>query len=264
VDHPALGPPEFAADQPDSGQRSRWAWRRRGRSKTLRIAIVLAVLAGLVARGLDSTPGRATTASRLAGYTWCCSATDVSARWVVPKVLTNTTSSEAVWIGVQNGYGAHPVLFLQVGILVANTKGLPPEYFAFWSDPAIGFRPDLLQVLVPGQVVRAQLVYRKGVWHVRIRNSPSPGARLVERLAAPAGDFAEWFEEDPPFSLYGSQFAVMPDAQAVHFDDLMVNGSRPKRSRLISQGFTAQQIGYFPTPVSRADGFTVAAATTTK
>jgi hypothetical protein len=252
---PTFGPPDFGNQLPDSMPPSPWPPPRRRRMRVGRLVLVVAVLAAVIAgEFVDSTPEA--TASRLAGYTWCCSAKKVSAQWLVPKVLNDTTSSEALWIGVQNGFGAHPELFLQVGILVANVAGLGPAYYAFWSDPAVGFRPQLLQTLFAGELIRTQLVHTKGSWTVRIWSGTSLESRTFDKLASPSGDFAEWFEEDPPFSLYGSRFSVMPDVQAAHFENLKVNGSRPKRSQLTSQGFTAKGVTYNPTKVS-SDGFRV-------
>jgi hypothetical protein len=223
---------------------------------------VLAVVAG--GDYLVSNPDGGTPGSRLAGYTWCCKVKEVSARWVVPKVFNDTTSSESQWIGVQDGFGAHPRLFLQVGVVITNLKGLQPEYFAFWSDPERGFHAVLLQVLVPGDVVDARLAYRRHAWTLRIEDGTTVRSLVVGGLASPGSDFAEWFEEDPSASLFGSHFAEMPDAQTSRFEKLMVNGSLPGQSGFNSQGFNARGVTYYPTSVSRSGGFTIAVSGATQ
>ena len=177
----------------------------------------------------------------------------------MPKVIPPLhQSSEALWVGVQNGYGTHPELFLQVGVLIVDVTGLTPEYFAFWSDATKGFRAQILQVLVPGDVVRAQLVYRRGVWISRIRDGSALGTKVVRGLASPAGDFAEWFEEDPPVSAAGTHFFAMPDTARTHFENVRVNGKHPKHFEFTSQGFTTDRgVAYQPTGLSRSDGFTI-------
>jgi hypothetical protein len=238
-----------------------WAYvapRRPGRRRSIAILVSMALVVALVSAGYVqslNTSGQAPT--HLAGYTWCCTVREVSAQWVAPRLLdVPADASDALWVGVQNGYGTHPKLFLQVGI-ASSPLTLNPDgtYYAFWSDAAVGDRAQFLDTVAAGFVVRAQLQYVGSAWIVRIRLGSRLVTKVIHGLAGPSGSFAEWFEEDPLRSLKGPpHYLAMPTAAPTRMTSLLVNGRAPHPGQLSSNAFeTGSGVAYYPTSPA-ADG----------
>jgi hypothetical protein len=162
------------------------------------------------------------------GYVWLGDVSEVGANWSVPIVdATSKQSDASTWIGVQPEAGGAP--FIQVGTLEEAERPGHDHYNAFWSDSQVGFHPQLLGPVFPGDVVSAQMVQVDSGWQLTLRDL---GAHRTYDITVPYGadqklTQAEWTQEDPSPSLVTPVDLPYPKMSNVSFDDVQVNNTTP-------------------------------------
>lgn len=186
---------------------------------------------------------------------------EVSADWVVPRIVGGPVSSYAsTWIGVQARDGR----FLQIGT-TEDRWGGSTDYQAFWSDPDVGFEPQFLLVLRPGDEVSAQLTEGPDGWLGTLRDD------TTGRLAAvPAGvhygvgsdmNLAEWVQEDPEAGPGAPTDEPYPAMGRVTFTSLQVDGHQPDLTGDEATALASPNgVTLIPTP-PRQDSFTFTVGT---
>ena len=223
--------------------------RRRVRG-WLAIVVSAALFAGLCAVALARGQSAGPVPPNQAGYQWCCEASEVSATWVVPRILQGASGSEGVWVGLQTDSGT---FFLQVGTneFVVDTHPLVPEYQAFWSDGPLHGSPQQLGELNAGDLVRAELKQAATGWSVSFsdRTQHWTHTTTVRHLAPSGGDLAEWVEEDPVLVFASTQERLDTMARTVPaaMSGLTVNGTAPATDALAGESFSADGRTFSPT-----------------
>ena len=160
--------------------------------------------------------------------------------WEVPRVLGRRgVGTASTWLGAQNYDAGHPA-FVQIGTtdVESPSASAPIGYFAFWSDPARGYHPVRLFAVQPGDAMVARLIVRKGV-SLMVRDVTRHRTRTVDvrDISAAALLGVEWFQEDPTLGTTPTSGRHAPYTQTVpvRFTHLLVNGTVPRGSSLLSQ-----------------------------
>ncbi len=217
------------------------------------MVIVLTLGAWSVVRVASSQP--TTSQSYLAGYQWCCNAHDVSGRWTVP-LQTHTPKgqrglrNESIWVGVQGPTGQ---FFLQAGT-ITETYGYATQYEGFWSDPEVGFHPQYLGNVSGEDVVSVRLHKVGANWVVTLVDLTHQQrfTKVISHLPSPAGDIAQWFEEDPIDVVGHGRQVEAPFAYTTDptFYGLFVNGQQlTDNNSMSAQTFiSSRHTLVYPTP----------------
>jgi hypothetical protein len=203
------------------------------------VAVVICTVLGLVTVTVSGTsPSRSAVPPNQAGYLWCCNVRDVSASWVVPRLVHPAPeSAEAVWIGAQTEDGD---FFLQVGTN-EYVSGATFQYQAFWSDGPLNGAPQNLRPpsgapqrprsLQPGDLVGARLSNGPSGWVVTFADHTQGWTRTVHLTyrARSANALAEWIEEDPVAvdPAHGSSLFRMAATHGTTVSNLLVNDAPP-------------------------------------
>jgi Peptidase A4 family len=196
------------------------------------VAVVICTVLGLVTVTVSGTsPSRSAVPPNQAGYLWCCNVRDVSASWVVPRLVHPAPeSAEAVWIGAQTEDGD---FFLQVGTNEYVT-GTTPQYQAFWSDGPLNGAPQIMgrgHTLSPGDVVGARLSHTAAGWVVTFADRTRGWSTTAHPHygVSSANALAEWIEEDPVAvdPARGSSLFPMAATLGTTVSHLLVNDAPP-------------------------------------
>lgn len=230
------------------------SWPRQRRSSMRVIAVVVVAVVALRLTGVIGDSGTPTSA--FGGYSWCCGATSISARWAVPAMVTDTaqTQSAATWIGVQDEEGTP---FIQVGTQDFNDS-IFHSYEAFWSDVAVGFHPQDLGVVDAGDRIAASLAQHGPMWTVTIDDTTRHWSTTIHvhyGTGAPL-QVAEWFQEDPTASKASGTLVAYARTTTVRFARVKVNGATPSTDALVQVVMSVPKVTLTPTPFTR-DGFSL-------
>lgn len=163
------------------------------------------------------------------GYHLRAPVTELEGDWVVPAITGGSPTAHAsTWIGAQNQDDA----FIQIGTTEDDWLG-KPAYNAFWSDTDVGFRPQELLPLRPGDEVSARLVKGATGWSGTIEDSTTGRVVSVPPSVhyAPysAMQVSEWAQEDPAIP-DGSDDEPYPNMTQVTFTNLKANNQAPPLS----------------------------------
>jgi len=191
--------------------------------------------------------------------------TDISAEWTVPQILIYGSAHNegaSTWIAVADEAGD----FLQIGTI---ENELPAAslfgsyyYAAFWSDPSVGFVPQVLPLsVVPGNLISVRLSQNKSGWSLSIDDLTSGTSSAASVSIYPRGvDLQEalWIQEDPANNSVSPPIDVLyPDTTPVSFSNLEVNHSPPNLSYDDAQALGSPNgIVLLPGPIE-SDGFTL-------
>jgi Peptidase A4 family len=159
---------------------------------------------------------------------WPADVSSVSATWQVPSISPKSPDGSAsTWIGAQNDRGGYP--FIQVGTIENDVLGFH-EYFAFWSDTAVDFHPQLMGHIGAGDRAQVSMTRRGGVWLLALDNLTSGHVSTADVTYGSVAPFtqAEWFQEDPTPSNITAKDVSYPMLTDTRFTDVRVNGVAPK------------------------------------
>jgi hypothetical protein len=221
---------------------------RCGRRRSIAIDIrtppryVLVVIASAVMLGLtacSSAPGDVATSTHahpasflnapvtgFGGYDASGPVRSVSADWLVPRITGGPLDAHAsTWIGVQDPEGD----FIQIGTTEDESIGIT-RYDAFWSDPVVGFHPQSILSVRPGDEITAHLAKGMHGWSGTLddlttgKSSSVPAS--VHYAANAAMQQSEWVQEDAATG-DGAVDAPYPNMTPTTFTALQVNDEAP-------------------------------------
>lgn len=239
-----------------------------------------AAFAGLRMRPNDSSSNEAGPRvegliTGFGGYRWHGNVTEISAQWVVPRVIgTGTDTSEATWIGAQGETPDEP--FIQLGTIayrsawpqpVTNAStGQPAQvgYQVFWSDTSQRFRAvPIVQLSRPGDLISFHMTRTSVGWRLSVKNL-SVGWRRSVTVSYGGNDAfsqGEWLQEDPSAALSVPGDVPYAATSSVRMSRLQVNDQDPVLGYQGEQALTtADGECLIPTPVD-GDGFSLVEAT---
>ena len=160
------------------------------------------------------------------GYFASGPVTDVRADWQVPQITDGSSDAHAsTWIGVQDPEGD----FIQIGTTEDESSGIR-RYTAFWSDPVVGFHPQFILAVRPGDEVSARLAKDPEGWTGTIQDRTTGSTvrvpSSVHYARAAAMQRSEWVQEDPA-TQGGTVDLPYPLMTPVTFSALEVDGKVP-------------------------------------
>jgi hypothetical protein len=192
------------------------------------------------------------------GYDWFGTTTSISARWVVPTILTTEQNEQGVsastWIGSQS---STTNAFIQLGVTEQRFTSAPPAYEAFWSDTRLGFLAQPIHVVAAGDDVSASMTQGAAGWTLQIDDLTADWTRTVRTDDEAGAHFTQgqWLQEDPPPSLHTARDLPYPATTLVAFTDVKINGRTPVLPFDDAQALSGFG-GIFLVPTSfRDDGF---------
>lgn len=195
-----------------------------------------------------------------AGYVWRGHVTSVQGVWTVPPIQGGSPLGRASsWIGAQAPGAPGP--FVQVGTNeereASTAEPAHDVYYAFWSDVAHGFHPQILFSVQAGDHVSARLTLARARWTVAIRDTMSGAAVRFTTSDETHASFNEavWFLEDITDAATAKPYPF-PRLGTFRFQGLAVNSAAPSYADLYSQWMSVQHGSLGPSPV-QADAFTV-------
>lgn len=201
-------------------------------------ALLALVVGGLVVSGAFS-PSNASASSAVArstyfpptgfgGYQWYGDVTQVSAQWRIPTIRPSHAFEDAsTWVGAQNEQGGTP--FIQLGTTENNVSVLGEQYQSFWSDPTVGFHPQVLGVVRAGDLVSADMNRTAAGWVLTFKDL-TQGKTEMKKVRYGGGSAfsqAEWLQEDPSPNGSSPTDLPYPETSMVQIQDLLVNGAPP-------------------------------------
>ncbi|HEX5266956.1 MAG TPA: hypothetical protein VFW24_09285 [Acidimicrobiales bacterium] len=161
---------------------------------------------------------------------------------------TSTVGHASTWIGVQSTREE----FIQIGTVEDEVlAGTRPIYAAFWSDVSVGFHPQPLGIVEPGDVIRVDMSQVPSGWVLHIIDEH---VRLDRRLQSHYGpgvnfDAGEWIQEDPAVATSPPTDLPYPKTSDVVFTDLRENGRPPHLTFSDGQSLASPNGVYLvPTP----------------
>jgi hypothetical protein len=197
------------------------------------------------------------------GYHLSGSVTDLSAGWLVPRITGGPSDAHAsTWIGVQDSKSD----FIQIGTIEDDWAGMR-RYSAFWSDPDVGFHPQSILSVSPGDEVSARLSEGSGGWSGRIedvtkgRTSTVPAS--IHYAKGSAMQLSEWVQEDPSI-LGGTVDESYPTTTQVTFTDLRVDNKAPALTPKDATALASPNGVVLVPSVVQGDGFSFEQGTQTQ
>ena len=205
----------------------------------MRAALVALVAGGLVVSGAvgrsnasassAKTPSTYFPPTGFGGYKWYGAVTQISAQWRIPTIRPSRTFEDAsTWVGAQNERGGAP--FIQLGTTENNVGVLGEQYQSFWSDPKVGFHPQVLGVVRAGDLVSADMTRTSAGWVLTFKDL-THGNTETKRVTYGVGSAfsqAEWLQEDPSPNGTSPTDLPYPKTSMVQMQDLLVNQAPPK------------------------------------
>lgn len=164
-------------------------------------------------------------ATGFGGYNWSGNVNEINAEWRIPTISpTSPVGIAATWIGAQNLRGKG---FIQIGVNEVVVKEGQDEYIGFWSDTAVGFKPQNIGVFFPGELVFASMKRDAHGWRISLAVKDFT---LTRNISYGIGDHfttGEWIQENPAPGNVASQDSPYPVMADVSFRDLKVDGKKP-------------------------------------
>jgi Peptidase A4 family len=164
----------------------------------------------------------------------------MTGEWRVPVITPKAIASsrepgeESTWIGAEDirADQAPSFPFVQIGTVGIETK-LATLYLAFWSDTAVGFLPQFMGLVKPGDLVHTVMQVTATGWELKLDDITA--RRLVTTLVRdePTAGYtsAQWIQEDPSSGVGPSVGrAPYPRTSLASFFDVNVNGAPPRVS----------------------------------
>jgi len=201
--------------------------------------------------------------SGFGGYFARGSVDDLGAHWRVPMITGVSDDAHAsTWIGVQDHEGD----FLQIGTTEDESSGRT-AYSAFWSDPVVGFHPQFILTVSPGDEIAAELVEDPGGWSGTLDDmTTGRRARVPSSIRyAPrsAMQLSDWVQEDPATD-GGIVDLPYPTMTQVTFTDLRVDRGTPTLPFDDGTAMASPNGVVLVPGVERNDGFTMESGTPTQ
>ena len=147
--------------------------------------------------------------------------------------------------------------FFQIG--VNEIRGRPPHgqartvYYAFWSSTTLGFHPQFLFSVRPGDAVQLSMALADSHWSMLAKDQTTGRSQIV--TAASGGAVftqANWFQEDIAKNNAGAQ-EPYPKLGPVRFSHIAVNSGVPQERLLITSWMSTDRGTFGPTLVSVAE-----------
>lgn len=164
-------------------------------------------------------------ATKFGAYFQAGAVNQISARWIVPTILSPPISFRHIstWVGVQHTTTGGP--FIQVGTHI-EAVGSAIRYYAFWSDTANDDVAQRLFPVTPGDAVFAGAAHTAHGWRLTFRDLTSGRSRsFTVRYARNVGfSVKDWAVEDTS----GCAVSPYPQTSTVTMKDLKLNGKRPR------------------------------------
>jgi len=202
-----------------------------------------------------------------AGYVWDSGpVSELGATFTVPRIEAGSPahSFAGSWIGAQAPGVNGP--FIQIGVNEVRLDYAPLkihriDYYAFWSDTRLHFRPVGLFVVRPGDQIAVSLQLVHGGWKLAIVDATSDVARRFSTPDEAHGVFnlGEFLQEDVSHATEHVPFPY-PRLAGVRFSKLRVDWQTPGRRQLLSQWMTMQRGDLAPTLLGPQDSFSVRGA----
>jgi len=217
---------------PDTSMISgRYGRRRLALFVLVVVAIVLAVASGPLPAFATSAKSSTTyfPPTGFGGYRWIGTVKQLSAQWSVPTVQPSSKFEFAsTWVGAQNQNGGGP--FIQLGITENSLGSLGTQYRSFWSDPKVGFHPQVLSVVHAGDLVSANMSQVPDGWVLTFKDITRDSVKTKKVVYGVGAKFtqAEWLQEDPAPNSDTPNDLTYPTTSLVQIAHLLVNHSAPK------------------------------------
>lgn len=176
----------------------------------------------------DKSPKFATPITGFGGYTWTGDVKQISAKWRVPAISSDSPAGSAsTWIGAQ---GAKTNQFVQIGVVENRLNSHLTIYEAFWSDAAIGFSPQIFGSVHAGDLVSASMKRNKKGWSIQVVDHSRTLNQATEISFRAGSTFthAEWIQEDPTQGNIVASDVPYPDIANARFQRLRVNHEAPQ------------------------------------
>ena len=202
------------------------------------VLFVSAVVALVLSSAFGSLPAVAASAKAsttyfpptgFGGYRWYGHVKQISAQWNVPTVQPSSTFEFAsTWVGAQNQEGGAP--FIQLGITENSLGAVGTQYRSFWSDPTVGFHPQVLSVVHAGDLVSANMAQVRGGWLLTFKDITRGSVKTKKVVYGIGAAFtqAEWLQEDPAPDSDTPNDLAYPTTSPVQIAHLLVNHRAPK------------------------------------
>jgi hypothetical protein len=134
----------------------------------------------------------------------------------------------STWVGAQSEGGGPP--FIQLGITENNLGYLGTQYESFWSDPKVGFHPQVLGAVHAEDRVSVDMTRTSDGWILRFKDL-TRDTTVTKKVTYGVGAVfsqAEWLQEDPSPGDSSPRDLPYPRMSSVQFGDLLVNNTQPK------------------------------------
>jgi hypothetical protein len=181
--------------------------------------------------------------------------TSLSGEWTVPMIAASSSSGDAsTWIGAQADDGA----FAQVGTV--ENRFEHDQYYGFWSDVAVGYRPQFEITVKPGDTVVARMTMGVAGWSVTLDDLTSKDSRTIRIHYGENDQFnsCEWLQENPVYSQF--VHTNYPTLSTISISNMSLNHTTPTFSFQEAQTLSTQNDTFFvPTRVHH-DAFTLVPA----
>ena len=178
----------------------------------------------------SATPAEVVPPTGFGGYSWWDGPVgEVGARWSVPAISPRSLAGHAsTWVGAQSPAGGYP--FIQLGVTEDTSGPGGARYHAFWSDTAVGFHPQYMGTVGPGDRLVVDMARTGRGWRLTVRDETRARTmtRVVDYGRGAAFGQAEWLQEDPTAATAVATDLPYPRMAAERFDRVLVNGEVPR------------------------------------
>jgi peptidase A4-like protein len=192
------------------------------------------------------------------GYSISVHTTEIGAEWRVPTIRPHSADGDAsTWIAVQNFERD----FIQIGTTENKVNGVA-LYGIFWSDVTVGFHPQQLLYVSPGDLIRFTMVQTPRGWRLSFDDLTNNTPETINVPYAPGAyfDSAQWLQEDPTIG-GPAHHEPYPSMSLTTFTHLTVNDVVPRLRADDGQALsTADGVYVIPT-VPKGDEFSFTNAT---
>lgn len=184
--------------------------------------------------------------------------TEVGAQWRVPRINAQSSDGNAsTWIAVQNDERQ----FIQLGTFENKTNGVS-EYSVFWSDVSVGFHPQTLLEVKPGDLITFTMVQTSRGWRLHFDDVTQKTPETITIPYARGSGFltAQWIQEDPTVGGLSNHLPY-PTITPTRFSHLTLDHQAPRLTENGAQVLsTADGVYLIPTRPAH-DQFTFRQAT---
>jgi hypothetical protein len=158
------------------------------------------------------------------GYSISQHTTEIGAEWRVPAISPRSADGDAsTWIAVQNFERD----FIQFGTTENKVNGVA-LYGVFWSDVTVGFSPQQLLYVSPGDLIRFTMTQNAKGWRLSFDDltDNTPETINVPYARGAYFDSAQWLQEDPTIG-GPANHEPYPSMLLTTFSHLTVNDAAP-------------------------------------